>query len=366
MKHTYFLTGYPGFLASKLITQLIHDHRKDIEQIYLLVLPSQHENASSRIKHLVKNIGIDPSLFTIVTGDITRVELVNDNTANQQLQETVTHVFHLAAIYDLAVPRDIAFNVNVNGTRNLNNWVKTLDNIERYIYFSSAYVSGTREGKIYETELSNGQSFKNHYEETKYHAEVLVEELKAEIPITIIRPGIVKGHSRSGQTLKFDGIYFMLNMFDRIGFLPIIPYLGDGTPEGNFVPYDYVLQAASYLSIAAIGKGKTYHLTDPNPYTMRQLYQMISREYLGKTPKGTIPLSWSKCSLSVAPLRKWLHVEQEAMDYFTIDSSFDTSIAAADLAGAEISCPDFKDTVGAMVQFYRKYKHDKSRHINVV
>src|SRR5699024_12399556 len=46
--------------------------------------------------------------------DITRVELVNDNTANQQLQETVTHVFHLAAIYDLAVPRDIAFNVNVD------------------------------------------------------------------------------------------------------------------------------------------------------------------------------------------------------------------------------------------------------------
>ncbi|WP_330219520.1 SDR family oxidoreductase [Peribacillus muralis] len=53
-----------------------------------------------------------------------------------------------------------------------------------------------------------------------YEAEVLVEELKKEIPITIIRPGIVKGHSQTGQTIKFDGPYFILNFLDRLSFLP--------------------------------------------------------------------------------------------------------------------------------------------------
>ncbi|WP_255259733.1 hypothetical protein [Lentibacillus sp. CBA3610] len=158
----------------------------------------------------------------------------------------------------------------------------------------------------------------------------------------------------------------MLNMFDRLAWLPVIPYIGEGKPEGNFIPYDYLLQAASYLGMEPIGEGKTYHLTDPSPYTMRELYRMIAEEYLGKTPKGTIPLSWPKRSLSSAPLRKWLHAEQEAMDYFIIDASFDNSIAAADLAESKITCPDFKDSIHSMIQFYRKYKHDSSKHISIV
>lgn len=63
------------------------------------------------------------------------------------------------------------------------------------MYFSTAYVSGNRTGLIRETELQMGQQFKNHYEETKYKAEVLVQELK-DVPYTIIRPGITVGNSK--------------------------------------------------------------------------------------------------------------------------------------------------------------------------
>ncbi|WP_164669700.1 SDR family oxidoreductase [Virgibacillus doumboii] len=365
MKHTYFLTGYPGFLASSLIRQLLDDHREEAEHIYLLVLPSLKDKASKQLEHLTESTKIDHDLFTIVEGDITEPTLAIDADINRVLQESVTHVFHLAAIYDLAVPQDIAFRVNVNGTANVNNWVKTLGNLERYIYFSTAYVAGKREGKIYESELVEGQSFKNHYEETKYHAEVLVEELKKSIPTTIIRPGVVKGHSETGVTMKFDGLYFMLNMLDHLSFLPLIPFIGEGKPEGNFVPSDYVLKATSYLAIDPVGEGKTYHLTDPNPYTMGELTKMLSEAYLGRTPQGTIPWSWMNGMLSAAPIRRWLQVEQEAMDYFVIDSSYDCSVAVNDLQESGISCPDLKDTINPMIDFYRKYKHDKSRHIYI-
>lgn len=365
LKHTYFLTGYPGFLASSLIQQLIQDHQHNIKHVYLLVLPSLQDKANKEITHLAKLNKINPDIFTIVTGDITEPTLAIDNDMNRVLQETVTHVFHLAAIYDLAVPKNIAFQVNVGGTENINNWVKTLGNLERYIYFSTAYVSGNREGKIYEGELAEGQSFKNHYEETKYHAEVLVEELKDSIPTTIIRPGIVKGHSKTGKTIKFDGIYFMLNLLDHLRFLPIIPYIGDGIPEGDFVPSDYVLRATSYLALAPVGNGKTYHLTDPNPYSMREIHKMLSEAYLGKTPRGSVPLALAKNSLSAAPLRKWLQVEQEAMDYFIINSSYDSSNAVADLKEAGIVCPDLGDTIEPMINFYRKYKHDSSKNIQI-
>ncbi|MGY0693789.1 SDR family oxidoreductase [Virgibacillus sp. FSP13] len=330
MKHTYLLTGYPGFLASSLIKQLIDDHDHNIDHIYLLVLPKLKDNATEKITRFAKNQDLDQDLFTIVTGDITKPSLALKEDVDHTLQQSVTHVFHLAAIYDLAVPKDLAYNVNVNGTQHMNDWVQTLIRLKRYIYFSTAYVSGAREGRIYEHELVEGQTFKNHYEKTKYEAELLVDGLKKVVPTTIIRPGIVKGNSQTGHTIKFDGLYFMLNFLDNLSFLPVIPYLGDGQPEGNFVPADYVLQATSYLAIAPIGVGKTYHLTDPKPYKMRELYKMLTEHYLGKTPRGQIPLSLAKASLAFAPTRKWLKVEKESMDYFTIHSSYDCSQAVAD------------------------------------
>lgn len=366
MKHTYFLTGYPGFLASSLVSQLIKDHHQDIEKIHLLVLPSLKEKAAKEITYFTESNELHPDLFNIIPGDITAPSMKIDTEMNSTLRNSVTHVFHLAAIYDLAVPKDIAFHVNVNGTKIVNDWVKTLNKLERYIYFSTAYVSGTREGQIFEHELNEGQSFRNHYEHTKFEAELLVEELKAGIPVTIIRPGIVRGHSKTGETMKFDGIYFMLNLLDHLRYLPVIPYFSEGSAEGNFVPSDYVLKATSHLAFADAGVGKTYHLTDPNPYTMRELHTMLSQNYLGKTPRGTIPLSLAKSGLESAAVRKWLRVEKEAMDYFTIHSSYDTSQTIKDLAGSGLGCPDFKESIDSMILFYRKYKHDMSKHIQIV
>ncbi|MEN2767800.1 SDR family oxidoreductase [Ornithinibacillus xuwenensis] len=365
MKHTYFITGFPGFLATSLVKQLIRDHYNNVEHIYLLVLPSQQSIASESLRHIIENDELIRENFTIVRGDITKENLMLDSTISPTLTKKITHLFHLAAVYDLAVPKAVAYNVNVNGTDNVNKWLRNIENLKRYIYFSTAYVSGKREGKIFENELVEGQEFRNHYEHTKYLAEYLVKERVNEIPTTIIRPGVVKGNSKTGQTIKFDGLYFMLNVFDRLRYSPVIPYLGKGTPEGNFVPSDYVLNATSYLAIHPIGEGKTYHLTDPKPYKMREIQKMLAQLYLGKAPKGSIPISVTKAALGLKAIRKWLKVEAEAMDYFTIHSSYDCSQAVRDLSGTGINCPDLKDTLESMVTFYRKYKDDDQMHIHI-
>lgn len=366
MKKTLFLTGYPGFLATYLMKQLLKDHGEAIAHIYVLVLATEKEKARKKIEYYTKTSGISNDFFSIVVGDITENNLAIDKQLQRKLQQEVTHVFHLAAVYDLAVPQELAERVNIHGTKRVNEWVQTLVKLERYIYFSTAYVSGKREGRIYEHELEQGQTFRNHYERTKYVAEVLVESLKTSVPTTIIRPGIVKGHAETGETIKFDGLYFMLNFYDKLRMSPFLPYLQAGaaeSPEGNFVPSDYVLKATSFLAMNPVGAGKTYHLTDPQPYNMVELQKMLAEYYLGRKPKGTIPVSIVKSFLKVAPIRKMLQVEAEAMDYFTIRSSYDATNAQQDLRSANIICPDLKDTLPAMIQFYRKYKDDLKKHI---
>src|SRR5699024_9899515 len=159
-----------------------------------------------------------------------------------------------------------AYRVNVDGTKNMNDWVETLPKLKRYIYFSTSYVAGMREGRVYEPELIHAAPFRNYYEDTKYLPEIGVESLNVKIRTTIIRRSGVNGQSQKGYTTKFDGLYFFLNFFDKIQFSPIIPMIDDSQVEGNFVPSDYVIEATSFLAINDIGINKTYHLADPNPY----------------------------------------------------------------------------------------------------
>ncbi len=354
-------TGFPGFIASQLI-------RKTIEQnpdtgITAIILESERNKAESEALRIQDETGCRP--IRIIAGDITKPELGLRKEDRDSLDKKQITFWHLAAIYDLAVPRDSAWKVNVEGTKSVNDFVSKLTGLERYMYFSTAYVAGCREGILREDELIRPLKFKNFYEETKFEAELLVEEMKKDFPVTIIRPGIVRGHSKTGETIKFDGPYFFLNMIDRIRRLPVIPYVGKSSSYINVVPVDYILEASVYLSKLAAAEGETVHLTDPNPHPVEEVYRSMAVNLTGKTPKGRLPKKMAAIGLRNKPVRKMLGVEMETLDYMDWPASFDTSKAEELLKGSGIKCPDFLETMPAMVAFYKLHKNDKRFHIPI-
>ncbi|MDX5475187.1 MAG: SDR family oxidoreductase [Bacillaceae bacterium] len=354
---TYMFTGFPGFLCNELVKEILQN-KNDVKEMIFLVLPSMKKKANYFLGLFKKDY---PTInFTIIEGDIT--ERYQQWGAMKRIQD-IHYVFHLAAIYDLAVKEKVANSVNVDGTKNILEWLKTLQSLERFVYFSTAYVAGKREGIIYENELIKNQTFKNHYEKTKYLAEVAVQEFVHEIPTTIIRPGIVIGHSETGETAKFDGPYMILNCFRSLKRLPFIPYLGKSDAELNVVPVDYVIKATTYLSHAESGLNKTFHLTHPEPILIKEAYELLLYETLKKRPTGTLPLSVAKLCLTVPFLRKWLRVEKESLDYFTCKTSFDCTNTIKALSETDIKCKTFKTTVTNMVGFYIENEDDKSKHI---
>lgn len=365
MENGFFFTGFPGFICNQLIREVLRRNNGQ-GTVYVLVLPQMIEKARAEKSAIVQDLSLEEGRFQMVEGDITKDGLGISAEQNEELQGRITHVFHLAAIYDLAVPRDIAYRVNVTGTENVNQWVRNLKGLHRYTYFSTGYVAGMREGMLYEDELIRPAAFRNFYEETKYEAEVLVETLKDEVPVTIIRPGIVKGHSKTGETIKFDGPYFIMNFLDRLRFMPILPKLGKGDTVVNLVPVDYIIEATAYLAFSERGEGRTYHLTDPKPYSVSELYEMMMVELLQKRPKGTVPLGLAKAGLQFRGLRRYLGVEKEALDYFTWKGMFDCSHAQDDLKESEIRCPDFREGVSTMTEFYLKNKHMPGYQIHIV
>ncbi|PSL26471.1 thioester reductase-like protein [Planomicrobium soli] len=358
MKSIVF-TGFPGFIASQLIRKCVSE---DVE-IVAIILPSERWKAEQEAARIQVETGSRP--IRLIDGDITKKGLGLKDGDMAILTENKVIFWHLAAIYDLAVPKGIAWKVNVDGTRNVNEFVKKLPTLERYMYFSTAYVAGAREGKLFENELMRPQKFKNFYEETKFEAELLVEQLKRTVPVTIVRPGIVRGDSRTGQTIKFDGPYFFLNMIDRLRKLPVIPYIGHSKALINVVPVDYIIEASIYLSTVEEAAGETVHLTDPNPHPVEEVYRSMVFEMTGKMPKSHIPHKLAAASLALSPIRKALRVEAETLDYLTWQASFDTRNAERLLSGSNIQCADFLETMPEMVSFYQRHKKEKKLHVAI-
>ncbi|TKD68833.1 SDR family oxidoreductase [Pseudalkalibacillus hwajinpoensis] len=346
----YFITGFPGFLAVHLVKELRKQNPSAF--YYLLVQEGQLEKAQ-----LVKE---DLQLLNaqLVEGDITMRGLGIDPVNREVINETVTHVFHLAAIYDLAVPADIAWRTNVEGTSHVVELCEDLSNLKRFIYFSTAFVSGNREETIYEHELSKGQAFKNHYEHTKYEAEVIVEH--SSLPVTIVRPGIVIGDSKTGETSKFDGPYYILRFFDQVQRLPI-PFLGKGDAFVNLVPVDFVISATTYLAHCDEAVNQTFHLTDPAPYPAKKLYEMFCELLLHKKPSWILPKFVVLNALSVKSLRKRLDVVKETIDYFECNAHYDSTRSSELLSSVGITCPDLKTYIEEIVHFYVRNRIDDEK-----
>ncbi len=357
-----FFTGFPGFIATQIMKELVH--KQKAETFYAIVQNGQMERAEEVASQLKLELG---STFEIhlLPGDITKNNLKIDDEMLQELRQQPLTVWHLAAIYDLAVKPQLAWAVNVEGTRRVNEFVSSHPTIQRYMYFSTAYVAGKREGNLLETELIQPKAFKNHYEETKYEAELLVEKLKQSVPTTIIRPGIVRGHSLTGETIKFDGPYFFMNMIDRLRWLPFIPYVGKSSAYINVVPIDYILEASVYLSSLEEAAGETVHLTDPSPHPIEEVYTAMVYHLTGKHAKGRLPLAVAKKSMSFIGIQRMLGVEAETLDYLSWDASFDTTIAESLLDGSGIQCADFVASIPTMSKFYVANKKNKDFHIKI-
>ena len=101
----YFITGFPGFLSINLIEELILQDKAGT--VYLLHLPSQISQANEALITLSKRMNIKETNLILVEGDITKSDLGLSKEILEETCKNVQYVYHLAAIYDLAVPRTL-------------------------------------------------------------------------------------------------------------------------------------------------------------------------------------------------------------------------------------------------------------------
>jgi nucleoside-diphosphate-sugar epimerase len=348
---TIFLTGFPGFIATRLVRRLA----KSDTQFFLLVQPQFVDAAMQAIEKISDETGTPLENFALFEGDITQENLGLSDEDLEIVREETTDVYHLAAIYDLAVKEEPAYLVNVEGTRNVNELVRNLWNLRRYNYVSTCYVAGKRVGNILETELEHNAGFRNFYEETKYLAEVEVEALKTEVgKTTIFRPSVVVGDSETGETASYNGIYYLIQYIRKAPSLLRFINVGNKDVKLNLVPVDFVVEGIAALAKDEKAVGKTVALADPNPLTTEELFETIAEALTGKKSVFTPPPKLIEKSLSLPVSPPITGLPLAGVPYFFISQTYDTSVADALLAPHRIACPNFRSYVKNLLKFVEK------------
>ncbi len=263
-------------------------------------------------------------------------------------------LIHCAADTAFDLPIDEARRINVELTRGLIKSVQSsgIASISRFIYVSTAYVSGKKRGRILEEEVAAevrlASDFHNTYEQSKWEAEQVVR--KSGLPWTIVRPAIVVGDSRSGFTLHFRVIYSVIRLWLR-DVVPRAPVARDALID--IVPSNYVAGSILRLCDLPIDRivGRTLHLCSgelaPGPVdVMAAAGRAFGRKPLPLSPPWVLRVLLSRPVLAFCnhSMREILTTLAWHVPYLgSRQRVFDTSVAKAVLGGDFGTSPGFDE-----------------------
>jgi thioester reductase-like protein len=354
------LTGATGFLGRHILWDLL---RQSNDTTVACVLRATRGSPERRLHRTLAAAGdwlpLDArDRCTAVEGDLTDERLVTDAAVRDRLVGTVDRVVHCAATVQFDTPLAKARSVNVDGTRNVLRFATdahTTGRLGRIDHFSTAYVAGRAQGLVREDELFP-TTFTNTYEQTKWESEQLVREHQGDLPITIFRPSIVVGDSKTGYTSNFRVLYWPLKTLAS-GLAIVAPLDPNGIVD--LVPVDYVVDAFRQLSSTEASLGRCYHLAagPDGERTCGELLDAAVELFGVRRPLLISPrISYS----IVRPMlyatiwgkrRPLLRQAEQYFPYFAYRASFDTSIATADLAGSGVTPPAVADYFETIVRY---------------
>lgn len=353
-----FVTGTTGFLGSYLLVELL----KDGYDCFVHVRCAREKDGYLRVIDALKQVtdvmSLNLSRIHIIPGDLTQPLLGLSPSHVALVTKHCDEFIHCAASVRFDLAYDQAYDINVNGTRELLEVALLRNNIapvKRIDIVSTAYIAGCSKTTIEETPPLQGIRFRNTYEQTKHQAEVYAIEKMAVLPITVFRPSIIVGEAGNGKTNNFNTIYSLLKIYAR-GQWRILPAHSQ-TPI-DLVTVDYVRDAMLAIRKKPESIGQFYHLTagQQNVLSIHEIVAIAQKHCV--TAKNVIyhPVSlWLHILLplfnvvmNVLPLKKLktvLPVLKAYLPYTAQNPQFNDDKTQQILAGSGITSADIKTAI---------------------
>jgi thioester reductase-like protein len=212
-----FVTGATGFIGRHLVPHLLARG----EDVHVLV----RRESLGKLDALRERWGASAARVHAVIGELGEPRLGVSEADVERLSGRIDHFFHLAALYDMEADADSLRDANVAGTRHALELAEALD-AGVFHHVSSIAAAGSYRGTFRESMFEEAVGLDDPYFATKHESEGLVRATSAQ-PWRVYRPGVVVGHSQTGEIDKIDGPYYFFGALRRLRALPSwLPLLG--------------------------------------------------------------------------------------------------------------------------------------------
>lgn len=359
---SYFVTGATGFLGRYLVGNLL----KRKGPIHVLV----RKDSQKKFEAIAKKMGWDMKRIVVVNGDMTAAKCGLTAAQIKGLNGKVKHFFHLAAIYDLAADAESQRAANVDGTQHALDLAAAIG-AGCFHHTSSIAAAGLYPGVFREDMFDEAEGLDDPYLRTKHDSEGLVREEKR-IKWRIYRPGMVVGHSQTGEMDKIDGPYYFFTFIKKLReMLPQwMPTLGIEGGRINIVPVDFVVDAMDHIAHKPKLDGHTFHLTDPEPMRVGEVLNAFARA--GHAPEMTmridarmfafVPPSIRGAVGNLPPVRRFIgmllkdfRIPKQTLKFITYPTRFDNRETERALRGSGIAVPRLDDYAWRLWDYWERH-----------
>lgn len=345
MSRTIVVTGFPtSFLATRLVRALTESPDAEV----ICVVHSKFEAEAVAKRDALD--GKARARVHLLGGDVAAMDLGLSGVEFLDLARRANVIHHCAAATYPGVEREAAERLNVDGVREVLELAREAEHLSRLVAWSTALVSGGRKGWVREEELVAPPSFRNVVEETRFYGERIIRQELGKLPITILRPSNVVGDSKTGEIDRYEGPYLLVLLMLSTPVDLRVPLPGRGEVPLNLVPIDYVVEAGLAIAQDPRSLGRTFHIVDPEPATVREVFGRIAAATGRPSPRGFLPAQLATTLLRAPGLEKLANVPRTFLEQLATDVAYDARNAREILAPLGLRCPRFSSYVDVMVE----------------
>lgn len=255
---TVLLTGATGFLGGHMLLDLL---RHSDAHVYCLVRATDEEEGQRRLGAALRSFALPWSgeirrRLTVLPGDIRRPRLGLTDERWEVLAEELDSIVSVAAAVDFLRGYPSLRQSNVIGPLTLAELAaagrpKPLHHISSIAVFNEIGIASMGE----DDPVAHIDALVAGYDQSKWAAEAALRRAREHgLVVTLLRPGGIGGHTRTGASNPRDLSSGMMAVFSRFRTVPAFSYL-------NAAPVDWVSRVAVAAICEPAAWGYNYNLT---------------------------------------------------------------------------------------------------------
>ncbi|MEV0173298.1 SDR family oxidoreductase [Streptomyces sp. NPDC050803] len=287
MSGSTLVLGATGFTGRWLVLELLGRG----EPVAAAVRDGSGSARDRELRGWLRGHGGDDRALATVAADITRPGL-GLAPHDEEVLGDVRDVFNTAALYRFGLTADEARAANVDGALNVLRWSATRPRLRRLVHLSGYRVSGVHRPRFpyppAESRLMYAELGAYEASKTEGDAAVRVTAPELGVPLTVVNPSTVIGHSTTGEAGQYIGLAALVEQL-WTGRLPAL-----AGSRRTFVPVVTIDYLARFLAAVPDsdqdGPVTRHTVLDPATPLLPDLVALLAGHLGVRAPRFTLPV----------------------------------------------------------------------------